>query len=359
MIDLKLDGITKSYGESAAPVVDDISIEVRQGEFLSLLGPSGCGKSTLLRTIAGFVAPDSGTVSIQGRDVTHEPPYRRDTAMVFQSYALFPHLTVQDNVAFGLRYQRVPARDRPARVAEALELVRLDGLEKRYPTELSGGQQQRVAIARAVAIRPALLLLDEPLSNLDLRLRLQMRSELLRIQRDIGVTTIFVTHDQGEAFSMSDRVVVMSAGRVLQVGSPQDIFERPNSSFIVDFIGGTNALECVVVSAKANGTTLKSNSGMVIEAATTEGRALPVGTRVSLHLREEQIRLSDEREKVNSFEGVVKEVQYFGVTFAYIVRVGEQLLRVSLPNSRRNSYAVGDPAFVSFDEGSVVLVDHE
>jgi ABC-type Fe3+/spermidine/putrescine transport system ATPase subunit len=356
--DLALEGVTKTFGSAAPPAIDGVSFEVRQGEFFSLLGPSGCGKSTLLRSVAGFVTPDAGRITIQGQDVTRQPPYRRDTAMVFQNYALFPHLTVEDNVAFGLRYRHVPAKERPGRVAEALELVRLDGLGKRYPSELSGGQQQRVAIARAVATRPALLLLDEPLSNLDFRLRVQMRSELLRIQRDIGVTTIFVTHDQGEAFSMSDRVVVLNAGKVLQVGTPQDIFERPSDPFIVDFIGGTNALDCVVTRTDAAGSVLTTRNGMTIMADPSPAGVAAVGRRVTVHLREEQLRLASEREAKNSFPATIVQAQYFGATFAYLVDTNGLELRVSLPNTPRNSFAVGAHVHLSFDPESVVVVDH-
>lgn len=358
-MDLQLQGITKRFRGTPTPVLDGVTIEVKKGDFFSLLGPSGCGKSTLLRTIAGFVKPDAGSVAIKGQDVTRNPPYRRDTAMVFQSYALFPHMTVRENISFGLRYRGVPSADRPARVAEALELVRLEGFGDRYSSELSGGQQQRVAIARAIATRPALLLLDEPLSNLDSRLRLQMRSELLRIHKDTGVTTVFVTHDQGEAFSMSDQVVVLNSGKVLQAGTPQDIFENPRDSFVVDFIGGTNALNCDIVGICDRNVRLRSETGLIIESRCTDVSGLGLGRLVTAHVREEQMRLSRMPGEENSLVGVVVQAQFFGATYSYVVQIGAEQFRVSLPNTRHNVFVEGETAYVAFDRESVVVVDRD
>lgn len=235
-----LQGITKRYGSVTA--TDNLSLSVNKGEFLSLLGPSGCGKTTILRMIAGFSLPDSGRIFIQGRDVTDEPPNGRDTAMVFQNYALFPHMTVFDNVAFGLRMRGVANHEIGPRVTEALRLVRLEGMGDRYPRQLSGGQQQRVALARAIVVNPAVLLLDEPLSNLDAKLRQEMRVELRQLHGRLGLTTIFVTHDQEEALTLSDRIVVMNAGRIEQVGTPREVFERPRTRFVADFLGVRNIL---------------------------------------------------------------------------------------------------------------------
>src|SRR3954468_647380 len=236
--ELRLGGLEKRYGSTVAVV--GVDLEVREGEFMTLLGPSGCGKTTTLGLIAGFFAPTHGEIYVDGRAVAGLPPFRRDIGVVFQDYALFPHLTAAQNVAFGLRMRNLPAPDIAARVREALELVQLSGLGERRPLELSGGQRQRVALARALVIRPAILLLDEPLSNLDLKLREEMRVEIAELQRRLKITTVFVTHDQGEALVMSDRVAVMNAGVIEQIGAPADIYERPASRFVAEFIGRMN-----------------------------------------------------------------------------------------------------------------------
>ena len=235
---LRLAGIEKRYGATVA--VAGVDLEVHEGEFVTLLGPSGCGKTTTLGLIAGFFAPTRGEIYLKGRAVADLPPFRRDIGVVFQDYALFPHMTAGENVAFGLKMRNVSRTEKEARVREALELVQLAGLAERSPLQLSGGQRQRVALARALIIRPAVLLLDEPLSNLDLKLREEMRVEIAGLQRRLGITTVFVTHDQGEALVMSDRIAVMNAGRIEQVGRPADIYERPATRFVAEFIGRMN-----------------------------------------------------------------------------------------------------------------------
>jgi ABC-type Fe3+/spermidine/putrescine transport system ATPase subunit len=235
---LRLAGIEKRYGATVA--VAGVDLEVRDGEFLTLLGPSGCGKTTTLGLIAGFFPPSAGEIFLRGRPVAGLPPFKRDIGVVFQDYALFPHMTAGENVAFGLRMRGLPKAEIHSRVNEALDLVQLRGLAERRPLELSGGQRQRVALARALVIRPAVLLLDEPLSNLDLKLREEMRVEIAGLQRRLGITTVFVTHDQGEALVMSDRIAVMNAGRIEQLGSPADVYERPATRFVAQFIGRMN-----------------------------------------------------------------------------------------------------------------------
>ena len=240
MSTVAIDHLDKRYG--ATTVVDDVSLQIGAGEFVALLGPSGCGKTTTLRMIAGFIEPTGGTIHIGGQDVTRLPPYRRNTGLVFQSYALFPHMSVAENVAFGLEMRRVPKPEITRRVRKALGRVQLDRHLDRMPRELSGGQQQRVALARALVIAPQVLLLDEPLSNLDAKLRQEMRAEIRQLQQSLGLTAVFVTHDQEEAMAVADRLVVMNAGRIEQVGSPAAVFERPASRFVADFMGVTNFL---------------------------------------------------------------------------------------------------------------------
>src|SRR5438034_1805160 len=238
---IALEGVSKGFGKVAA--VNDVSLSIGEGEFFSLLGPSGCGKTTSLRMIAGFEQPDAGRILLQGDDVTRVPPNRRPVNMVFQQYALFPHMSVYDNVAFGLKVKRVDRREHAGRIKEMLRVVELEGFEKRRPRQLSGGQQQRVALARALVNSPAALLLDEPLGALDVKLRKQMQLELKRIQHELGTTFVYVTHDQDEALAMSDRIAVMNRGRVEQIGAPREIYERPATAFVADFIGSLNALD--------------------------------------------------------------------------------------------------------------------
>ncbi len=262
--------LIKSYGAFRA--LDDVSIAIRPNEFFTLLGPSGCGKTTLLRTIGGFAVQDSGTVRLHGAPLDGLPPYRRPVNTVFQSYAVFPHLTVARNIAFGLEMQRLPRAATAARVEEMLALVKLAGMGGRRASQLSGGQLQRVALARALACRPRVLLLDEPLAALDLKLRTEMQLELKRLQADVGITFVFVTHDQHEALTMSDRIAVMRAGRIEQVGPPQEIYERPATRFVADFIGETNLLEATPLGAGR----FRLASGVEIAAATGDGRVLAI-----------------------------------------------------------------------------------
>jgi putative spermidine/putrescine transport system ATP-binding protein len=280
---VKLLGVSKHFG--ALRALDDVDLTVEEGEFLSLLGPSGCGKTTTLNVLAGFVAPDHGRVLIDGADVTDQPPYQRGLGVVFQSYALFPHMTVADNVAFGLRERRVPRRDIATRVAEALSLVRLPGAGGTRPLQLSGGMQQRVALARALVIRPRVLLLDEPLAALDRKLREEMRGELREIQRRVGITTVFVTHDQHEALGLSDRIAVMKAGQVEQLGRPRDIYERPATRFVADFIGASSVVEGVAVDRE----TVELAGG--VRLALHLPRALRAGEEMQLLIRPERVEL--------------------------------------------------------------------
>jgi len=250
MVKVKLVNVTKRFGEVIA--VNKVSLEVREGELFTFLGPSGCGKTTTLRLIAGFYKPDEGEIYFDDELVNDIPPYKRNTGMVFQNYALWPHMNVFDNIAYGLKLRNMPPPQIIKKVKEVIELIGLKGKESRFPSQLSGGEQQRVALARALVIQPKVLLLDEPLSNLDAKLRLKMRSEIRRLQKRLGITTIYVTHDQEEALSISDRIAVMNKGEVLQIGTPLEIYEKPKDIFIADFIGTTNFIPCVVKEVDAN-----------------------------------------------------------------------------------------------------------
>jgi spermidine/putrescine transport system ATP-binding protein len=287
-VDVRLDRVTKDFGETVA--VDDLSLDIHEGEFFSMLGPSGCGKTTTLRMIGGFEEPTRGTVYLGGRDVTNLPPYRRDVNTVFQSYALFPHLNVFENVAFGLRRKKVDKRDIDRRVREALELVDLRGFETRKPSQMSGGQQQRVALARALVNRPKVLLLDEPLGALDLKLRKQMQLELKRIQEEVGITFIYVTHDQEEAMTMSDRLAVMRHGRAEQVGVPEDVYENPQTEFVATFLGASNLLDGELKEERDGISTVLLSGGDVVRLPSSRA-PFRVGSAVRVGVRPEKIQI--------------------------------------------------------------------
>ncbi len=289
MTALTIDRINKRYGD--LHILKDISIPIAQGEFVSLLGPSGCGKTTTLRCIAGFERPDGGRILFGERDVTRALPEQRDIGMVFQSYALFPHMTVAENLSFGLEVRKVEPAERRRRIGEVLSMVRLEGYEKRFPRELSGGQQQRVALARALVIEPSVLLLDEPLANLDATLRDEMRFFIRDLQRRVGITAIYVTHDQSEAIVMSDKIVVMSAGTISQFGTPRDVYERPASRSVADFIGRSNTLRGNVVEAAGDGVYRIETSGGGIGATGPSGLAR--GAEIRVMIRPENIRTSN------------------------------------------------------------------
>ncbi len=322
-IAIELRNVVKRFGDVAA--VDHISMQIRDGEFFSMLGPSGCGKTTTLRLIAGFEYPTAGELFIHGREMGHTPPYRRPVNTVFQSYALFPHMSVDQNVAFGLEMKRVPRSEIAPRVAEALEMVRLSGYGTRRPRQLSGGQQQRVALARALVNQPEVLLLDEPLGALDQKLRKEMQLELKGLQERLGITFIFVTHDQEEALTMSDRIAVMSQGRVLQIGTPTEIYERPNCRFVADFIGETNFIDGTVQAANATHATLATPDGLVLQGYTP--RSVQPGAHATLSIRPEKVRLSplsstNERGP-NSLPVQVERINYIGSDTRIIVRLNE------------------------------------
>lgn len=348
-IAVELRDVVKRFENVTA--VDHVSLEVRDGEFFSLLGPSGCGKTTTLRMIAGFEMPTSGEIFIGGQPQGYLPPYQRPVNTVFQHYALFPHMTVAQNVAFGLEMSGVPKSDIARRVGEALELVHLKGMDNRRPKQLSGGQQQRVALARALVNHPKVLLLDEPLGALDLKLRKAMQVELKALQTRVGITFIYVTHDQEEALTMSDRIGVMDRGQLLQVGTPQEVYEAPRTRFVSDFIGETNYLDGRVVSVRGDACEVALESGMRVWATALPG--LSPGRQVTLAFRPEKVFFDlPNREGMNTLAGKVKDVIYIGSSTTYHVELpGGSLVMARQQNISlrpETPYQVGDVVQISW-----------
>jgi spermidine/putrescine transport system ATP-binding protein len=344
---VSLRGVRKSYG-NVVPV-DDVSLDVAPGEFLTLLGPSGCGKTTLLRLLAGFEAPERGAVLISGRDVTALPPHRRPVNTVFQHYALFPHRTVAGNVAFGLEMARRARPDIETRVARALEMVRLGGLAERRVDQLSGGQKQRVALARAVVLEPEVLLLDEPLAALDLKLRKEMQVEVKNLQERLAITFVFVTHDQDEALVMSDRIAVMNGGRLEQLGTPDEVYERPRTRFVADFMAVRNILAAEVLSVAGGKARLRAG-GFELEAADDGGYR--VGEPVVVGVRAERLRLGEE-----GIAAVVDDEIYLGDRTDWRVRLGGEVLTVAEAAASARPRRRGDPVRVEIPAEAVLRLE--
>jgi ABC-type Fe3+/spermidine/putrescine transport system ATPase subunit len=345
MIDVELIHLTKKFKDTMA--VDDVSLEIQQGEFFFLLGPSGCGKTTTLRIIGGLEDPDKGMVKIKGVDVTAKPPEARDTATVFQSW-----------VAFGLKMRKKSKNEINEKVHNFLELVNLAGYETRFPAQLSGGQKQRVALARALVVEPAVLLLDEPLSALDLKLRQQMRFEIKRIQKSINVTTIFVTHDQTEALAMADRIVVMNEGRVVQIGSPNEIYYQPNSRFTSDFIGETNFIEGTVEGSETGNVTVNLSQGAQLKAfSTTE--ELPSG-RVLVGIRPEHIQLKRKRPQTanNILKGRLIDMTFMGATLRFHIEFGDKIIAVDGVGSpeKAGKYSASEKVFLEIEPKNCLVL---
>jgi putative spermidine/putrescine transport system ATP-binding protein len=340
MANVSLIGLRKQFGSAVA--VADFSLDIADGELVAFLGPSGCGKTTTLRMIAGFVAPSAGSIRIGESDVTSLPAHHRDTGMVFQRYALFPHMTVAENVAFGLEMRKIPTAERETRIRDVLDMVRMTALRDRYPRQLSGGQQQRVAIARALAVRPKVFLLDEPLSNLDAKLRLEVRDEIRALQRRLGLTTVFVTHDQEEALAISDRMAVMHDGKVQQVGTPENLYEKPSNLFVAGFLGKMNFF-----TGGMDGAVFVSERGARIAV---EG-AVPGANR--LGLRPERIVLSERPIGPNALAGKVDEVSYLGARIDVRVRLdGGDTLGCQFPNgAAMPALVAGAPVHACFRPG--------
>ena len=337
---IEFKNVVKQFGDFTA--LDHVSLEIPKGAFVTLLGPSGCGKTTLMRQLAGFSEPESGDVLVDGKRMNGLPPFKRNTPLVFQEYALFPHMTVYENISYGLKLDRTPKEEMDRRVQEMLKMFNLVGLEKRFPKEMSGGQQQRVAFARALVMGQEILLLDEPLSNLDAKLRVDVRTELRQIQQKLGITTIYVTHDQDEALSMSDIIAVMRKGRIEQIGSPWEIYFRPANRFVADFVGTVNFLTAKIVSAE-DGTVTADHNGMLLHIPTE----IPVepGEIVTLVVRPECIRLAAPGETVpdgRSLEGCIENYSFLGRMIRYWVRVGTEQFIIDDANVDLSGARSGD-----------------
>ena len=344
--DVRLDHVTKEFDDVKA--VDDLSLEIERGSFFALLGPSGCGKTTTLRMIGGFEEPTEGTIYLGDEPVSGKPPYKRDVNTVFQSYALFPHLTIFENVAFGLRRRGVRGNDVRGRVLDILKLVGLEGLEKRKPRQLSGGQQQRVALARALVNKPRVLLLDEPLGALDLKLRKQMQLELKAIQNDVGITFIHVTHDQDEAMTMADRIAIMNAGKIEQLGAPTDLYERPQTAFVASFLGISNLLPGTVLGPGR--VRLEDGTEVRVPEAILNGR----NGKVAVGVRPEKIRLGHGEE--NKLTGRLFETAYVGVATQYVLETRCGNVSVYVQNSEPG-VAEQAPSQISWSPDSTFVVD--
>ena len=354
-IRLRLESIVKEFpdrsGHGAVRAVDDVSLDIYDGEFLTLLGPSGCGKTTTLRVVAGFEIPNSGRLLFEGQDITSQPPNKRDMALVFQNYALFPHMSVYDNVAYGLQTRRMPRGQIREKVLAALDTIGLKGLGDRRPNQLSGGQQQRVALARSLVMEPRILLFDEPLSNLDAKLRVQMRSEIHLLQRRLGITSIYVTHDQVEAMALSDRIVVMNNGRIEQIGTPEDVYHFPRTRFVADFIGRANFLPVTVENADGRQAKV-ARLGKTLEV--TARFDLSAGDTVTAMLRPEALSL---RQDETLPQARIEQAMYLGTEIEYVVSMDGNRMTISDNDPRRqHMFAEGQTIGIDFLPETVHLL---
>lgn len=360
---VELFGISKSYLGSRNKqilAVDRLNLQIKQGEFFSLLGPSGCGKTTILRMIAGFEQPSTGDIYLQGKVMTNFPPFQRPVNTVFQNYALFPHLTVEQNIAFGLKMDQIPPKEIEGRVLEMLNLIKLQDLDQRYPHQLSGGQQQRVALARSLVKRPQVLLLDEPLGALDLKLKKSVQLELKYIQQQIGITFIYVTHDQEEALTMSDRIAVMNEGKILQIGKPVEIYEDPTSLFVADFIGETNILTGRIVEKNQDKVVALIDDKHPISVSIAEDK-VNLGELVHLLIRPEKaVVYPADYQLTSSLSGIIEDVIYIGTDTRYLVRITRKsrlvIRKQNLDRSILNKFSAGESVKISISPESIKLL---
>ncbi len=354
---LELKNVKKVFMKDGKNItaVDDTNLTVEKGELVTFLGPSGCGKTTTLRMIAGFETPTRGTITFGGRDMTNVPVNRRGIGFVFQNYALFPHMTIFNNVAYGLKARKENAGTVERKVGDALELVGLTGTENKYPNELSGGEQQRVALARVIVMDPSLLLMDEPLSNLDAKLRIHMRTEIRRIQKKLGITCLYVTHDQAEALTVSDRIMVMSRGKVEQIGKPEEVYSSPSSAFVADFIGQANTLECSIVRVNGKKVEASLKDGMMISGSTCE--SFSPGDRAILVARPENIDVA-EPEEYRIRASVISSV-FVGSHTEYELLTDGKTIKASVDYKKgKKVYLAGDAVSLNMDESTLVFLSH-
>ena len=357
MVDVTLESLAKAFGSVVA--VDNVSLQIEESEFFTLLGPSGCGKTTMLRMIAGFYRPDSGRIYFDKKLMNDVPPEKRNTGMVFQNYALWPHMSVFNNISFGLEMRNTPQGETKKRVEAALDLVELEGLGDRTPDQLSGGQQQRVALARALVIEPDVLLLDEPLSNLDAKLRVEMRKEIKSLQKKLGITTIYVTHDQKEALAVSDRLAVMNVGRIQQIGSPLEIYSSPKNKFVASFIGLINLFHGKVLVVEKDTVLLKTNEGLDIIAESLD--EVTNGMEVLVAVRPENIEVHTHgftHSRRNTVDGVVEGIEYLGDLSRYSVKTEYQTINADQYSpSVEKAFKLGDKVTLSFEREDVSFVE--
>jgi putative spermidine/putrescine transport system ATP-binding protein len=358
-IDVELKQVKKMFGSNV--VVNDFNLQIQEGECISFLGPSGCGKTTTLNMIAGFLEADSGEILIKGKRMNGVPSNKRELGMVFQTYSLFPHMTVAENVEYGLKLRKVPKAERKQRVQKALELVKLPQVADRYPKQLSGGQRQRIAIARALVIEPSLLLLDEPLSNLDAKLREELREEIRRLHSETGVTTIFVTHDQEEALYLSDRIVVLSNGRVEQIGTPLEIYNRPATEFVHTFIGKSNKLSAVLEGLEDGMLSLRTEAGFTLKA-TVKGQTLSAGSAVSAYIRPEKLRLAAPGDAHGTYSAIgrVRQSSFLGAFAECDIEIGSAVMTARIQTAGDHaSLKPGDEIALEWNPEDVFVFPRE
>jgi iron(III) transport system ATP-binding protein len=357
MVDVKLENLVKAFGSVIA--VDGVSLQIKKSEFFTLLGPSGCGKTTTLRMIAGFNQPDNGEIYFNDQLMNYVPPDKRNTGMVFQNYALWPHMSVFKNVSFGLEMRKISGQEIKERVRAALDLVSLGEFAKRTPDQLSGGQQQRVALARALVIEPDVLLLDEPLSNLDAKLRVEMRKEIKILQKKLAITTIYVTHDQKEALAVSDRLAVMGIGRIVQVGTPSEIYSNPKNQFVASFIGLINLFHGKVEVAKKNEVVIKTDMGLEIVASTLDG--VKTGMEVLVAVRPESVEVHRHgftHPQKNIINGVIEAIEYLGSISRYSIKSNQKIINADQYSpAAEESLQLGDKATLSFEREHISLIE--
>lgn len=354
---LKVEGLSKRFGQVQA--IDDIDFEVKEGQVLSLLGPSGCGKTTTLRCLAGFQIPDKGKIFLDNRDISYLSPEQRGIGMVFQNYALWPHMTVYGNLSFGLQIRKFEKEIMDEKIKRALSMVRLSGYEDRYPRQLSGGQQQRIAMARALVIEPSIMLLDEPLSNLDAQLREEMRFEFIELQRKLGITAIYVTHDQAEAMVISDQIIILNQGKIVQIGTPREIYSSPQNRFVAGFIAVTSFITGVVINTdKNNENVIKTEDNLLIHAFRS---GFKIGDRVSVAIRINAVHLvgreMEKKDIKNCFEGEIMQASYLGDIIDYRIRLGKWMIRTD--SSAQIDYQVGDRVYIYLPPEELIITRDE